>query len=360
MAKFHELKIKDIRRETGDTVSIAFDVPAALAADFEFIQGQHLTLRRVINGEEIRRNYSICSGVGEGELRIAIKRLEGGQFSTFANDNLRVGDSLDVLTPSGHFFTRTDPKAAKNYVAFAAGNGITPVISIIKTVLRHEPKSQFTLIYGNGTVDHILFHEQLEDLKDRYIGRLSVYHILSEEQQDADFLNGVIDGEKCDILFKSLCPPAEVDEFFLCGPEKMINDVSAALEKAGAEKNHIHFELFTAVGTPAQEAKEHKPAALEAKGGEAKVTVILDGVKTNFPLPFNGDSVLDAALDLGLDLPFACKAGVCCTCRAKLVEGKVDMAVNYSLEPEEVAAGFILTCQSRPLTDRVVIDYDHV
>jgi ring-1,2-phenylacetyl-CoA epoxidase subunit PaaE len=360
MAKFHELTIKNIQRETDDTVVIAFDVPPELKAEYKFIQGQHLTLRQMINNEDLRRNYSICSAVGDGELKIAVKRMEGGRFSNFANDNLKVGGKIEVMTPMGHFYTTLDPKHAKNYAAFAAGSGITPIISIIKTTLATEPKSRFSLFFGNSTVGSIIFHEQLEDLKDKYMGRLSVYHILSREQQESDFLNGRIDVKKCDVLFKSLLQPAEVDEFFLCGPEEMINGVSAELTKAGVDKNYIHFELFTAVGTPAAQAIVHQAAPVESKSDKARVTVILDGVKTTFPLPFNGESVLDAALDQGLDLPYACKGGVCCTCRAKLVEGKVDMAVNYSLEPEEVEAGFILTCQSRPLTDTIVVNYDHV
>lgn len=360
MAKFHTLKIKDVRRETEDTVSVAFEVPADLAHEYKFTQGQHLTLRQMIGGEDIRRNYSICSGVGEDELRVAIKKVDGGRFSTFANDNLTVGQEIDVMPPMGHFFTQLDPAHTKNYVAFAVGSGITPVMSIIKTVLATEPESSFTLFYGNRNVSSVIFREALEDLKDRYMGRFSLYHILSREHQDVDLFNGRIDTEKCQTFCKTLCIPSEVDEFFLCGPEEMVNSVSAELQKSGVAKNHIHFELFTAVGAPALQAKRHVSPPVEGTAKQAKVTVILDGVRTNFPLPYNSESVLDAALAQGLDLPYACKGGVCCTCRAKLVEGKVDMAVNYSLEPEEVAAGFILTCQSRPLTDNVVVDYDHV
>ncbi len=359
MARFHKLKIKDVRRETEDTVSIAFDVPENLADEYLFSQGQHLTLRQTINDEDVRRNYSICSGVGDGELRVAIKKVADGRFSTFANDNLKIGQEIDVMTPMGHFYTTLDAAQSKHYMAFAAGSGITPVMSIIKTVMATEPASRFTLFYGNRNVSSIIFREELEDLKNRYLGRLSIYHILSREHQDVDLFNGRIDSEKCGILCKALVSSEDVDEVFLCGPEEMINSVSAELQKAGVDKSHIHFELFTTAGAPAANAKKHVSAPIEAKGDEAKVTVVLDGVKTSFPLPFNDESVLDAALKTGLDLPFACKGGVCCTCRAKLVEGKVDMAVNYSLEPDEVAAGFILTCQARPLTDEIVVDYDH-
>ena len=358
MARFHALKVAEVRRETEDAVVVTFEVPPELAEDFAYLQGQHLTLRRKIDGEDLRRNYSICAGVGEACLQVAIKKVEGGRFSSFANETLRAGDTLEVMTPTGSFHTPLDPSQAKTYAAFAAGSGITPVISIVKTVLACEPDSRFLLFYGNREVASIIFKDELEDLKDRYLERFSLVHLLSREKQEVDLLNGRIDGAKAEALCAAFCPAESLDEAFICGPAGMIEEVGETLKRLGLPQGHIHFELFTteAGQSPALGAVEH--GVIEGKGSAAEVTVILDGVRTSFALPYGSESLLDAALGEGLDLPFSCKGGVCSTCRAKLLEGKVDMAVNYALEPDELEAGFVLSCQSRPLTEKVVLDYD--
>jgi len=351
--------VKDARPETEDTISVAFDVPDELADDFRFIQGQHLTLRCEVDGEELRRSYSICSGINEGELRIAIRKMPGGRFSAIADELLRAGRPIDVMTPMGRFFTPLDPSNRKTYVAFAAGSGITPIISIAKSVLAIEPESRFILVYGNRTSGSIIFAEALEDLKDRYMDRFTLIHVLSREPQEIELFNGRIDGAKVEAICRSICPPQMIDEVFLCGPEGLIDEVRAALERQGVDPRHIHFELFnlnpSQVPPPSRRAR---PAAVEGTGEASRITAILDGKRTEFALPYDTDSLLEAGRKAGADLPFACKSGVCCTCRARLVEGKVDMAVNYALDPAEVEAGFVLTCQSRPLTDKVVVDYD--
>ena len=346
MARFHALKIAEIARETEDAVVITFELPAELVEDYAYLQGQHLTLRRAIDGEDLRRNYSICCGVDEGRLSIVIKKVEGGRFSTFANESLRVGDTLEVMTPTGSFHTPLDPTQAKTYVAFAAGSGITPIISIIKTTLAREPDSRFLLFYGNRSVASIIFREALEDLKDRYLERFSLTHVLSRERQEVELFNGRLDGAKAEALLAALCPVEVIDE------------VSGKLKGLGLPEAKIHFELFT---TDVQRAPELRPVQhgkIEGGGDAAEITVILDGVRTSFSLPYGGESLLDAALKEGLDLPFSCKGGVCSTCRAKVADGKVDMTVNYALEDAEIAAGFVLTCQSHPLTETVVLDYD--
>jgi ring-1,2-phenylacetyl-CoA epoxidase subunit PaaE len=359
MPRFHPLRIASVRPETEDTISVTFDVPPHLADAYRFVQGQHLTLRCEIGGEEVRRSYSICSGVHEGELRIAIKRLPGGVFSTYAGERLRPGEVVDVMTPIGRFFTPLDPASRKGYVAFAAGSGITPVLSIVKSALAVEPHSRFMLFFGNRTSASIIFREELEDLKNRYLGRFSLVHIFSREPQDIELLQGRIDGAKVERLCRSLIRVDSVDEFFICGPEAMIDEVVGRLKRLGVDPRRIHFELFNLNPNQVRPpAPRPEAAPVEGRGEASRITVILDGKPTEFALPYRTDSILEAGRAAGADLPFACKSGVCCTCRARLIEGKVDMAVNYALEPAEVEAGFVLTCQSRPLTDRVVVDYD--
>ena len=358
MARFHTLKIAECNRETADAVTLRFEVPPALAADYAYIQGQHLTLRREIAGEDIRRSYSICSGADENRLRVAIKKVAGGRFSSFATRELRVGDSLEVMTPTGSFHTPLDPTQAKTYVAFAAGSGITPVLSILRTTLVREPRSRCFLFYGNRDVASILFHEELEDLKNRHLERFSLAHLLSREEREVALLNGRIDGAKARALCTAFCPVEDIDEVFLCGPATMIQDVRAALQGLGLPERRIHFELFTTAraGAPPRSALEHREVV--GAGDTAEITVLLDGVRTRFRAPYGGASLLDAALAAGLNLPFSCKGGVCSSCRAKVVEGEVDMTANYALEPDEVQARFVLTCQSHPLTPTVVLDYD--
>ncbi len=360
---FRALTIEDVRRETADCVSVAFAIPAGFREEFRWRQGQNITLRTRINGEEVRRSYSICTSPLDNELRVAIKQVPGGVFSTYANERLQKGHVIDVLPPSGKFYTELLPENRKRYLAFAAGSGITPILSLIKTTLAIEPGSHFTLVYGNRHRQSILFREELEGLKNRYIDRLSLLHILSREQMDNPLNQGRIDTEKCGELCHRLIDLQLVDEVFLCGPEEMTFLLKSWLEQQGVAARKIHFELFhtqeSAVGAKGQIARPRSTAAQLLSGDKtSRVTVRLDGISHEFDLPYDGFSVLDAALMEGVDLPFACKGGVCCTCRAKLIEGKVDMEVNYALEADELAAGFILTCQSHPRTDKVVVDYD--
>jgi ring-1,2-phenylacetyl-CoA epoxidase subunit PaaE len=356
---FRKLRVADVRRETNDCVSVAFAVPDQLREEFRFIQGQNITIRTHIGAEEIRRSYSICSSPFEDELRIAVKKVPGGLFSTHANDQLQIGDELEVLPPTGKFYTLLNPARPKNYLAFAAGSGITPILSLIKTVLATEPGSHFTLVYGNRHRPSIIFREELEALKNRYIQRLVLHHILSREKTDILLYQGRIDAIKCGELCDKLIDVKGMDEIFLCGPSQMIFTVKSWLEEKGVDPRKIHFELFnTQEGRPSTGGVENASAKTTLTGKVSRVTVRLDGASYEFDLPFEGDPILDAALYQGADLPFACKGGVCCTCRAKLLEGKVEMEVNYALEEDELAEGFILTCQSHPRTEKVVIDFD--
>ena len=352
---FHKLTVKDIRRETADCISIAFDIPAILAKDFEFKQGQSINVRIVNNGEEIRRSYSICTSPLEKELRIGVKKVTDGIFSTYANTILKKGDEIEVMTPSGKFYTEINPLHKKSYLAFAAGSGITPIISIIKTVLFSEPESSFTLVYGNRHISSIIFREELEALKNKYMDRFRMINILSREKTDAEITYGRIDKNKCRQL-EAVIDISACDEFFLCGPESMIFSVKEYLEEKGISPKNIHFELFT---TPLRaEAGFKKFAEKEPIKDTSHITVKADGRTFEFNLDYDSNTILDAALAEGADLPFACKGGVCTTCKAKLVSGEVEMEVNYGLEPDEVEAGFILTCQSHPRTGEVVVDYD--
>jgi len=357
MPTFHSLKVAEVRRETEDTVSIAFAIPDALKADYEFTQGQYVSLRNVLDGMDVRRSYSICSAVGSGELRVAIKKVDGGMFSTYANEVLKAGDELDVMTPMGKFFTPLDEKNDKSYVAFAAGSGITPMMSIIKTTLETEPASEFALFYNNRSFKTIIFRDELEDLKDTYLGRLRVFHILTREPNEVGLYTGRLDEEKATQLIDNLVGADMVDEAFICGPETMIFNVKDALTGLGVDESKVHFELFTSPLGKLGEKKE-RVVEKELEGKSAEVHVNVNGVSVDFKLPFGSNNILDAAMERGADLPFSCKGGVCCTCRAKLIEGEVDMEINYALEPEEVAAGFILTCQAFPKSDKVVVDFD--
>ena len=352
---FHQLKVKAIKKETPDCVSIVFAVPATLKKEFEFAQGQNITIKKIIDGEEIRRSYSICSAPFENELKVAVKKVEGGKFSSFANDHLKEGDELEVLPPTGKFNTQLKAGNSKQYLAFAAGSGITPVISIIKTTLETEPKSSFTLVFGNRGRSSIIFFEELEGLKNKYIERFSFINVLSREKTDAPINSGRIDLVKLTALSK-LIAYESIDEYFICGPEEMIFCVKDFLEQQRIDKKKIHFELFT---TPGQKkVTSQKPQASGNAGPKSKITVKLDGRSFDFDLGYDSDCILDAALKQGADLPFACKGGVCCTCKARLIEGEVEMEVNWGLEQEEIEQGYILTCQSHPVTEKVVVDFD--
>lgn len=352
---FAKVAVKEIKKETNECVSVTFEIPQNLIHQFSYKQGQHLTLRTFINGEEVRRSYSLCSSPLENEWRIAIKKTEGGLFSTFANDVLQPGDELDVMPPMGKFFTEIHAANKKHYAAIAAGSGITPVISIIKTVLATEQHSSFTLLYGNKNRNSVIFREKLEALKNKYISRFRIIHVLSREMTDAPINHGRIDAEKCKQVFGKLISLG-ADEYFICGPEAMIFTVKDFLQQSGVNEKKIHFELFTSSGT-----KKHRHVIAATTGSNTpvcKIAIKLDGVSFNFDLPFNSNNILDAALQHGADLPYSCKGGVCCSCKAKLTEGEVQMDVHYALEPEEIEEGYILTCQSYPKTEKVVIDFD--
>ncbi|RYY63821.1 MAG: phenylacetate-CoA oxygenase/reductase subunit PaaK [Chitinophagaceae bacterium] len=356
MIHFHPLTVKKVQRETDDCVSITFQVPPELQEAFRFRAGQNLTIRKTLNGEELRRNYSLCNAAG-GPLRVAVKRVEGGLFSTWANESLKPGDVLEVLPPTGNFCVDLEAANKKHYLFFAAGSGITPVLSLLQTILAAEPGSRCTLVFGNRSKNSIIFKEELEALKDRYIERFRLYHVLSREKTDVAFNSGRIDRAKCELLFDKVIDRDSCDAFFVCGPEEMIFTVRDYLQEAGVAPKKIHYELFTVPGQKKSNVETEKESVSES-GPRAQVQVKLDGIAFDFDLAYDGHSVLDAALKQGADLPYACKGGVCCTCKAKLLEGEVEMDENWGLEPDEVAAGFILTCQSHPRSERIVVDFD--
>ncbi|MFC5695187.1 1,2-phenylacetyl-CoA epoxidase subunit PaaE [Pseudomonas sp. GCM10022186] len=358
MSKFHSLTIKEVRPETRDAVSIAFDIPEGLAETFRFTQGQHLVMRTRMDGEEVRRSYSICTGVNDGELRVAIKRVAGGRFSAYANESLKAGQSLEVMPPSGHFHVELDAARHGNYLAVAAGSGITPILSIIKTTLETEPHSRITLIYGNRSSASALFREQLEDLKNRYLQRLNLIFVFSREQQDVDLYNGRIDADKCGQLFGRWIDVKALDAAFICGPQAMTETVRDQLKANGMPAERIHFELFAAAGSGAK--REAREAARATDGATSQVTVISDGRELTFELPRNSQSVLDAGNAQGMELPYSCKAGVCSTCKCKVIEGEVEMDSNFALEDYEVAAGYVLSCQTFPISEKVVLDFDQL
>jgi ring-1,2-phenylacetyl-CoA epoxidase subunit PaaE len=337
-------------------VSITFKIPGDLASDYAFAPGQYLTLRTTMDGEEVRRSYSICSGPDDGELRIAVKKVDGGAFSSWAADELKPGDELEVMTPTGRFGVKPAPDAARVYVGFAAGSGITPLLSIVKGVLARERESRFFLFYGNRSTTGVMFLEALEDLKDRFLQRFSLFHVISGEEQDIPILHGRLDGEKVRVLLRSLVPAASVDHVFICGPAGMSEDVEATCREIGIAGDRIHVERFVSEFGGKPRPRKVIPASAPPKSLAA---LVIDGKRREVPVA-EDESILDAALRAGMDLPFACKGGMCSTCRAKLVEGDAQMEVNYSLEPWELKAGFILTCQARPVSDKVVVDYDHV
>jgi ring-1,2-phenylacetyl-CoA epoxidase subunit PaaE len=352
--RFHTLTVGDLRRETADAVSVALTVPERLRDAYRYAPGQYLTLRATIDGEDVRRSYSICSGLDDNELRVVIKRLADGCFSNWVNEQLRAGDAMSVMTPDGRFGVPIEPGSGRAIVAFVAGSGITPVMAILKTALRREA-GRFFLFYGNRSTADIIFREQLEDLKDRYLSRLSVFHVLSREQQDLAMLNGHLDAEKVRVLMRSVVPVANVEQAFICGPQPMIEGLEPVLADLGMPRERVHVERFTP-GIGGRPRRVVVPPTAQPK---AVATVISEGARFEFPVA-EGEAIIDAAIRAGRSLPYSCKGGMCCTCRARLVEGKVEMAVNYSLEPWETEAGYVLTCQSRPVTDRVVIDYDQV
>ncbi|GAA0615925.1 phenylacetate-CoA oxygenase/reductase subunit PaaK [Kribbella sandramycini] len=351
-ATFHALKVAAIEPITDDSVAITFAVPPELAGEYEFTAGQHLTVRRT--GEDVRRSYSICSPAGSGVLRIGVKRIPGGTFSAYAAHELQVGDELEVMTPLGRFGTTLDPANAKHYAFVAAGSGITPVLSLVSTILSVEPSSRVTLLYGNRTAGSVMFADELADLKDRYAERLHLVHVLSRESTEVELFSGRIDADRLKRMFVTILPIAGVDEWFLCGPYAMVVGAQDLLLAEGVAREHVHAELFH-VGDEAP-----KPAAEDtaADADAAQVTVILDGRRSTFALGANSKPVLDATLAVRSDAPFACKGGVCGTCRAKVLDGSVRMDTNWALEPGEIRAGYVLTCQSHPTTPTVTLDFD--
>jgi ring-1,2-phenylacetyl-CoA epoxidase subunit PaaE len=353
MARFHELPVATVDRVTDDSVAVTFAVPDDLRETFAFRAGQHLTVRR----GDVRRSYSICSTPADldrhGWLRVGIKQIAGGAFSTFATGELRPGDRVEVLPPLGHFTSAFDPGRRRHYAGIAAGSGITPVLSLIATALQVESGSRFSLLYGNRTATSVMFAEELADLKDRYPARLHIVHVLSREQQEAELLSGRLDEGRLGKIFDSLLPPDDVDEWFLCGPYGMVLDAQAALSGRGVPRAAVHTELFHVEDLPVT----REPEAIEMTEVDAEVTILLDGRASTFGMSRH-ERVLDAALRSRPELPYACKGGVCSTCRARLLEGEVEMARNFALEPEEIAAGYVLTCQSSPRSDTLRIDYD--
>ena len=351
--KFHSLQIKNIRKETKNCVSISFEIPQELKEAFRYQSGQYLTLRSQINQEDVRRSYSLCSAPSDEEWRVAIKQVENGVFSTYALNELKEGDFLDVMNPMGNFKLETDRNHSKSYVLFAAGSGVTPIFSIAKSILREEPNSHVTMFYGNQGFSEVIFREELENLKNEYLNRFCLVHLFSRENLGNAIQKGRIDEQKCLDLHKAFLTNEQIDDIFICGPEQMILDVKSAMTTKGIPANNIHFELFHSGA-----AKTAKPNVVVGEQLSTKVTVVMDDDSVSFALDSNGMTILDAAYKAGSDVPYACKGGVCCTCKAKVLKGTVRMDLNYALTPEEVEAGYILTCQAHPTSEEVLVSFD--
>jgi ring-1,2-phenylacetyl-CoA epoxidase subunit PaaE len=355
MAKFHSIKVGDIYKETKDCSVVSFEIPEDLKSDFLYHHGQHLTLKAMIDGREERRSYSLCSSPTENKWQVAVKKINGGLFSTFINDKVKKGDSLEIMAPSGKFFRETNSEVAKNYIMFAAGSGITPILSIIKTHLALEPNSKFQLFYLNRSVKSIIFKEEIELLKNRYFGRFEIFHFLTKEHRSIELLNGRFTKEKLQVLTSKIINIPAVDECFICGPEEMIFLIRDELEAAGLSKDKIHFELFNTGNSEADKQRVNR--VLEAKVQGTDVTIIDGGKEFHFIMDDDFDNILDGALAAGADLPFACKGGVCSTCKCKVLEGTVEMKVNYALDENEVNKGLVLSCQAVPTSEKVVVDF---
>jgi len=353
---FHPLRVREVRPDTDEAVLVSFDVPTELAETFSFKPGQYLTLRHDIAGEDLRRSYSICAGIDDAALQVGVRKVDGGKFSSWVNSELRVGDVIQVYPPQGRFHMPPTRERSRHYLGIAGGSGITPILSIMKSVLAHEPASRFTLIYANRRQASTMFKEEIEDLKNRYMTRLSLHHVFSREAVDSPLLAGRLDRAKVGEFLRGLVPASGIDQVFVCGPFEMNDAVEAALLEAGVPENRIHVERF---GTP--EMQTGKPAPHETRPEDAenaRVLVIRDGVSREIEFAKTDASLLDAAARAGMDVPFSCKSGVCSTCRCKLLEGEVRMDKNFALDKAEVAAGFILSCQAHALTSRVVISFD--
>lgn len=356
MAKFYPLRVKEIYKETEDCSVVSFDVPEELKKEFQFHPGQHLTLKKHINNEDVRRSYSLCSSPVDGEWRVGVKQIFEGKFSTFINQELKQNDILEVMQPSGDFGVKVDEKATKNYVFFAAGSGITPVLSMIKTHLAKEPMATCQLFYLNKNAKSIIFKEELEQLRNRYFGRLEINYFLTREQRDIELFNGRFTPEKMQQLAASILDVDQISECFICGPEEMIFMIREELVNLGLDQEHIHYELFVS-GLSEEDKKRTREALAKRKEG-TKITIVDGGKEFHFDMDKTYDNVLDAALAAGADLPYACKGGVCSTCKCRVIEGEVEMKINYALEKDEVAKKLVLSCQAVPTTESVVLDFD--
>ncbi|MDR6885780.1 MULTISPECIES: 1,2-phenylacetyl-CoA epoxidase subunit PaaE [Variovorax] len=358
---FHPLRVKAIEPDTTEAVIVSFEVPVELQETFGFTQGQYLTLRRDIDGQDLRRSYSICAGLDDGELRVGVRKVRGGVFSNWINAHLQPGDTVQVMAPQGRFFVPIEPGSARHHVGIAGGSGITPILSIMKTVLAREPHSRFTLIYGNRQLQSTMFKEEIEDLKNRYMTRLVLHHVFSDEHTDSPLGHGVMNREKIGEFLQTVVPAGSIDHAYVCGPFQMNDEAEAAMLAAGVPEERIHIERFGVALPSATSAGQVGAVVHEALPGDAKqarITIVRDGLQREIAFTEGQPSILDAASAAGLEVPFSCTSGVCGTCRAKLVEGEVRMERNFALDKNEVAAGFVLTCQAHPLTERVTLSFD--
>ena len=355
---FHPLTVRSVQPDTAEAVIVSFDVPPALRAVFGFTQGQYLTLRTDIDGQDLRRSYSICAGVDDGELRVGVRKVRGGVFSNWINASLQAGDTIQVMAPQGRFFVPLEPTARRHHVGIAGGSGITPILSIMKTVLAREPLSEFTLIYGNRQLRSTMFKEELEDLKNRYMSRLVLHHVFSDEQTDAALNQGLMNREKISAFLGSVVQADRIDHVYICGPFQMNDEAEAALLAAGVPEQRIHIERFGVAQLPDGQVGAVIHEARPGDAEVARVLIIRDGLRREIEFRKDQPSILDCATAAGMEVPFSCTSGVCGTCRAKLLEGEVRMERNFALDKNEVATGFVLTCQAHPLTERVVLSFD--
>ena len=362
-ALFHPLKVRAVQPDTAEAVIVSFDVPQDLRSVFGFTQGQYLTLRHEIEGRDLRRSYSICAGVDDGELRVGVRKVRGGVFSQWINSHLRPGDQIQVMAPQGRFFTPLAPDRRRHHLGIAGGSGITPILSIMKTVLAREPLSRFTLIYGNRQLRSTMFKEELEDLKSRYMARLALHHVFSEEQTDTPLQHGVMDRFKIGEFLQAAVPAASIDEAYVCGPFQMNDEAEAALREAGVPEERIHIERFgiaqaagPSASTAGVDAVMHNTVPGEANS--ARITIVRDGLRRDITFQHGQPSILDSATAAGMELPFSCTSGVCGTCRCKVLEGQVHMERNYALDKNDLAAGFVLACQAHPMSEQVVLSFD--
>lgn len=362
MAAFHELKVLEVRRETEDSVSVLLEVKPELQDSFKFIPGQYVTFKKAINGEEIRRSYSICSAPYQSELRVGIKKMPFGKFSSFANDELKVGDTLETLTPRGRFLFESDASKSRHMVGLAGGSGVTPVLSILKDILHSEPNSRFTLFYGNKNANSVIFKEQLARLKNEYMSRLVIHHVFSEEEVGSDLFQGMMTKEKVAELLQKLVDIKDVDGFYICGPEPMIIGAKDVLKESGVADEKVHFELFASSDSEPKPVTDATPVQPKENTSNllSKVKVVMDDDEFEFELDSNGKTILEAATEAGVDVPFSCKGAVCCTCLARVKDGEASMDKNYSLSEKEVSEGLILTCQAHPQSKSVTFDFDDI